>query len=45
MILKKSVELNSASGEDSWLSFARRNQASGLVAGAARDGVQMEKPE
>ena len=28
--------LSSASGEDSWLSLARRSQASGLVAGATR---------
>ena len=37
-ILKKLVELSSASGEDGWLSLARRSQAS-------VDGeVQMEKP-
>ena len=29
-ILKKSVELSSASGEDGWLSLARRSQARGL---------------
>ena len=35
--LKKSgCELSSASGEDGWLSLARRSQASGLVAGAIR---------
>ena len=46
-IFKKSVELSSASGEEGWLSLARRSQASGLVAGAARvgEGAQMEKPE
>ena len=32
------MELNSASGEDGWLSLARRSQASGLVAGATRVG-------
>ena len=37
-ILKKSVELSSASGEDGWLSLARRSPASGLVAGATRVG-------
>ena len=38
------VELSPASGEDSWLSLARRSQAIGLVAGATRVGwVQMEK--
>ena len=37
-ILKK-VELSSASGEDGWLSFARRSQDRSLVSGAARDGV------
>ena len=35
--LKKS-ELSSASGEDGWLSLARRSQTSGLVAGATRVG-------
>ena len=34
---KVRVELSSASGADNWLSFARRSQASGLVADAARD--------
>ena len=42
-ILKKSVELISASGEDGWLSLARRSQASGLVAGATRVGGADEK--
>ena len=43
---EKVRELRSASGEDSWLSFARWSQASGLVAGATRVGWrQMEKPE
>ena len=39
------VELRPASEEDGWLSFARRSQASGLVAGATRvgGGGQMEK--
>ena len=31
-------QLSSASGEDGWLSLARRSQASGLVAGATRVG-------
>ena len=32
------VELSSASGEDGWLSLARRSQASGLVVGTTRVG-------
>ena len=36
--LKKSVELSSASGEDGWLSLARRCQASGFVVGDTQDG-------
>ena len=40
------VELSSASGEDGWLSLARRSQASGFVVGATQDGGgQMKKPE
>ena len=31
-------QLSSASGEDGWLSLARRSQASGLVAGTTRVG-------
>ena len=43
-ILKKSVELSSASGEDGWLSLAHGSQANGLVAGTTRVGVgQTEK--
>ena len=37
-ILKKSVELSSATGEDGWLLLARQSQASGLVEDATRDG-------
>ena len=47
-ILKKSVELSSALGEDGWLLLARRSQAIGLMASATRDGMvggKMEKPE
>ena len=32
------AELSSVSGEDGWLSLARRSQASGLVAGATGVG-------
>ena len=35
---RKSEELSSASGEDGWLSLARRSQASGLVTSATRVG-------
>ena len=41
--LKKLVELSSASGEDGWLSLARRSQASDLVADATRVGGADEK--
>ena len=41
---EKVSELSSASGEDGWLSLARRSQARGLVAGATCGGGQMEKP-
>ena len=37
------VELSSASGEDGWLSLARRSQASGLVAGDTRVGGGADK--
>ena len=36
---KKSVSWELDSEEGRWLSFARRSQASGLVVGAARDGM------
>ena len=32
-ILKKSVELRPASGEDGWISLARQSKASGLCGG------------